>query len=131
MVLIGAGVNVIRTMLICAALALNLLADAGLKGTLGLSFDQAREVDTIQARYQKPFASKRQEQNQELRKLRRARIANDSKLMAELEVVTQRLHQELRQIQLNEDDEIRKVLTPEQKVKFEGYLKLRKEMLGS
>jgi len=112
-------------------MALSLMADASLKGTLGLSVDQARAVDTIQARYHKPFASKRQEQNQELRKLRRARIANDSKLMAELEVVTQRLHQELRQIQLNEDDDIRKVLTAEQKVKFEGYLKLRKEMVGS
>jgi Spy/CpxP family protein refolding chaperone len=112
-------------------MAVGLMADATLKGTLGLSVDQARVVDGIQARYRPPFAAKRQEQNQELRKLRRARIANDSKLMAELEVVTERLHAQLRQIQLNEDEEIRRVLTAEQRVKFEEYLKLRKAMVGS
>lgn len=112
-------------------MALGLMADATLKGTLGLSVDQAREVDAIQARYRQPFAAKRQVQNQELRKLRRARIANDSKLMAELQVVTERLHAELRQIRMKEDEEIRRVLTPAQKVKFDEYLKLRKEMVGS
>lgn len=34
-------------------------------------------------------------------------------------------------IQAKEDAEIRKVLTPEQNRKFDAYLKLRREMVGS
>ena len=107
------------------------VADATLKGTLNLDIEQARTVDTIQAKYRQPFASKRQEQNTEMRKLRRARIANDSQQIAELERVVDRLHGELKQIRMTEDDEIRRVLSPGQLTKFEEYLKLRKEMVGS
>jgi Spy/CpxP family protein refolding chaperone len=106
-------------------------ADAPLKSALGLTTDQAREVDQIQASYRPRFASKRQERNTELRKLRRARIANDSQQIAQLEKTTAALHEELRQIRLSEDTDIRKVLTAEQKNKFEDYIKLRKEMVGS
>jgi len=108
-----------------------LLADASLKSALGLSMDQARQADEIQAAYRPKFAAKRQEQNRELRVLRRARIANDSKQVAEQEKVTERLHEELKQIRMHEDGEIRKLLTPEQSKKFDDYLKLRKEMVGS
>jgi len=106
-------------------------ADATLKGTLHLDIEQARTVDAIQAKYRQPFAAKRQEQNTEMRKLRRARIANDSQQIAELERVVDRLHSELEQIQVKEDSEIRRVLSPGQVTKFEEYLKLRKEMAGS
>lgn len=108
-----------------------LLADATLKGTLNLDIAQARKVDMIQAKYRTPFAAKRQDHNLEARKLRRARIANDSRQIAEQEKIVNRLHGELKQIRMNEDDEIRRVLSPAQLVKFEEYLKLRKEMVGS
>jgi cobalamin biosynthesis Mg chelatase CobN len=113
-------------------MSLSLLrADATLKGTLNLDIDQARKVDTIQAKYHTAFASKRQERNREARKLRRARIANDRQQIAEQEQIVNRLHAELKQIQLREDDEIRQVLSPAQRTKFDEYLKLRKEMIGS
>lgn len=108
-----------------------LLADASLKSALGLSMDQARQTDAIQAAHRPKFAAKRQDLNRELRVLRRARIANDSKQVAEQEKVTERLQEELKQIRMHEDDEIRKLLTPEQSKKFDDYLKLRKEMVGS
>jgi Spy/CpxP family protein refolding chaperone len=107
------------------------LADATLKGTLGLNIEQARQVDQIQAQHRPKFAAKRQERNTELRKLRRARIANDSKEIARQEGITAKLHDELEQIRMSEDEAIRRVLTTEQRKKFEEYLKLRKEMVGS
>lgn len=117
--------------IVLAGLSMSLQADATLKGTLHLDIDQARKVDAIQAKYRPSFASKRQEQNQEARKLRRARIANDSPQISEQEKIVSRLHEELKQIRMNEDDEIRRVLTPEQLNQFNDYLKLRKEMAGS
>lgn len=106
-------------------------ADATLKGTLGLSIDQARQVDEIQAQHRPTFAAKRQERDKELRVLRRARIANDSEGIARQEKITAKLQEELKQIRMHEDEEIRKLLNPEQNRKFDGYLKLRKEMVGS
>lgn len=111
--------------------AVMLLADQSLKSALGLSMDQARQVDQIQSEYRLKFAAKRQDHNRELRRLRRARIANDSRQVAELEKVTDALLGDLRQIRASEDDEIRKVLNSEQRKKFEDYRKLRKEMVGS
>lgn len=108
-----------------------LWGDATLKSALGLSTDQARQVYEIQASYRPKFASKRQQRNTELRRLRRAHIANDSQQIAQLEKVTAALHEELRQIRLSEDADIRKLLNAEQKKKFEDYIKLRKEMVGS
>jgi Spy/CpxP family protein refolding chaperone len=107
------------------------LADQSLKSALGLSVDQAKTVDTIQATYRRPFAAKRQERNAELRKLRRAKLANDSKAIAELEKTTAALHEQLRQIRLEESAEIRKVLNPEQNRKFDAYIEQRKAMVGS
>jgi hypothetical protein len=111
--------------------SLSLLADATLKGTLNLDIEQARKVDMIQARYRQPFAAKRQDHNQEDRKLRRARIANDSKQIAQQEKIVNQLSGELKQMRMAEDDEIRKVLTPVQLTRFEEYLKLRQDMVGS
>ena len=108
-----------------------LLGDQPLKTALGLSMDQARQVDEIQAIHRRQFAVKRQERNTELRRLRRARIANDSKTAAELEKVTEGLLEELRRIRSVEDSAIEKLLTPEQRQKFDAYRKLRKEMEGS
>ena len=106
-------------------------ADEALQSALGLTIDQARQVNEIQANYRPKFASKRQQRNTELRKLRRARIANDRQQIADLEKITASLHEELRQIRLSEDGDIRKLLTTDQKKKFEDYIKLRKEMVGS
>ncbi len=120
-----------KRMLMMSFVAVSLLADQPLQSALNLDIEQARQVDAIQAKYRQPFAAKRQERNQELRKLRRARIANDSKQMAEQERIANRLHEELKQIRVNEDEEIRRVLRPAQLQKFEEYRKLRKEMIGS
>ncbi len=106
-------------------------ADAPLKSALNLTIEQARETDAIQATHRRLFASKRQERNSELRKLRRAKLANDSKAIAEQETIAERLLNDLRQIRASEDDAIRKLLNPEQKQKFEAYIKQRKEMVGS
>jgi hypothetical protein len=113
------------------SLSTMLYADATLKGTLTLDTEQARKVDTIEAKYRPVFASKRQEHNSEERKLRRARIANDSQQIATQEKIVARLDGELKEIRMKEDDEIRRVLSPAQLTKFEEYLKLRKEMVGS
>ena len=124
--------RILWTMLTGATLFLaQALADAPLKTALGLSMDQARQVDEIQKLHRPKFAAKRGEYNTEMRRLRRARIANDSKQVAELEKVTAALHEQLRQIRVSEDEEIRRVLTPDQLRKFEDYIKLRKEMVGS
>ncbi len=121
-------------LLIAAALLLSggaALADAPLKSSLGLSMDQAKQVDLIDMKYRKPFAAKRQEFNKEMRVLRRAKIANDSAGLAKQEQITDKLHNELREIRMKRDDEIRTVLTPEQRVKFEKVLQQEKEMVGS
>lgn len=115
-----------------AASLLYLHGDAPLETALGLNMDQAREVIAVQAKYRPKFAAKRQEHNAEMRRLRRARLAKDSRMTAELEKTTTVLHDELQQIRRSEDDEIRGLLqTPEQRQKFAAYLKLRKEMVGS
>src|SRR5688500_19683817 len=85
-----------------------LRADAPLKSALSLDTEQARKVDTIEAKYRPVFASKRQEHNSEDRKLRRARIANDSQQIAAQEKIVARLSGELQEIRMKEDDEIRR-----------------------
>jgi Spy/CpxP family protein refolding chaperone len=107
------------------------LADAPLKSKLGLSVDQAKQVQVIQKKYRPDFRAKRQELKKEQRKLRRARADNDSNAIAELEPVTATLAGELKQIRENENAEIRQVLTPEQNKKFDDVLKERRAMVGS
>ena len=106
-------------------------ADARLEKTLGLDTNQARQVQQIQKKYRREFSSKRQELNRELRKLRRARIANDSGTMAQQERITARLEEELRQIRLNENDQIRRVLTSAQRAQFEDVIQQRRSSVGS
>jgi len=118
-----------NTLLILVAAVL--LADARLQDALSLSVDQARQVQEIERKYHQKFAAKRGERNVELRKLRRARIANDSVQMAEQEKIARRLHGEMMAIQHTEDAEIRRLLTPEQDRKFDAYLELRRDMVGS
>lgn len=112
-------------------MAVSLLADASLKSALGLSMDQAREVELIQKNHQKPYIAKRHELTNNERWLRAAKVANDSKKVAEQEVIVKRLAEEFKQIQMHEDAEIRKVLNAEQNRKFDDYIKLRQEMKGA
>ena len=106
-------------------------ADAPLKSSLDLSTEQARQVDQIQKKYRQLFAAKRGEFNRESRKLRRARIANDSIEIAQQTRITEALEAELRQIKLSENDQIRQLLTPEQKIKFAAVIERRRDMVGS
>lgn len=106
------------------------IADPSLKSALGLDIEQARQVDQIEARYRQPSAAKRQQRNAELRKLRRARLANDSRGIAEHEAAADKLHEEFRQIHFARNDEIRAVLRPEQKPRFEKHLQAMKEAHG-
>lgn len=107
------------------------LADAPLQSRLELSMDQARRVNEIQAASRRSFASKRQEFNRESRAQRRARIANDSNEVARLDGVIEALREELRQIQRNEDDNIRKLLDARQQLAFDDYIAERRQMQGS
>ncbi|GAB4404891.1 MAG: hypothetical protein OHK0021_17140 [Bryobacter sp.] len=87
-------------------------------------------MDEIQRQYQRPFAAKRQQYNTQMRVLRRTRIASDSAAVIREEKLARQLHQEMRGIP-QENEAIRKLLTPEQDQKFAAYLKLRREMVGS
>ncbi len=106
-------------------------ADAPLKTALGLDVDQARQVTEIQGQYRREYAAARGEYNREARVLRRARIANDSELIASQEKVVAKLEGELKQIKAREDAAIREVLTPEQGEKFDAYVEKRNNMVGS
>lgn len=106
-------------------------ADAPLKTRLGLDMDQAKVVDDIQARYRAAFRKKRSVYHREQRVMRRARKANDSALVAKQEPIVAGLKAELREIILSTDNEVRAILTPEQKKKFEDYIVERNSMKGS
>ena len=106
-------------------------ADAPLKTTLGLDMEQAQQVQAIQKKYRRPFSAKRQELNRERRKLRRARNENDSSQVAQQEQITAQLQDELQHIRRKENEEIRQVLTPDQRQKFEAVLQQRKASVGS
>ena len=107
------------------------LADAPLKTALDLTVDQARQVDEIQAVHRREYAAQRGKTNTEERKLRRARLANDSEQIAILEKVTEDMKAELRKIKASEDAAIRELLTPEQNGKFDSYIETREAMVGS
>lgn len=51
--------------------------------------------------------------------------------MAREDAVARRLQGEMMALLHEEDDEIRKLLTPEQSRKFDAYLKQRREMVGA
>lgn len=106
-------------------------SDAPLKGKLGLDNDQASQVREIKKKYRQSSRSKRQELHRESRKLRRARNANDSQAIAELEPVVETLKSEFQQIRNNENNEIRRLLTPQQNRKFDQVLVQRRAMVGS
>jgi len=97
-------------------------ADPTLKARLSLSMEQAKQVDDIQKKYRKPFAAKRTAYMKEMRALRRANIANDSAGVARQEKITAKLREDLRVMRKQENDEIRAVLTPAQREKFEQLL---------
>lgn len=109
--------------------ALMLLAGAGtaaaeqtLKSALDLSMDQAKQVTDIEAKYRKPFAAKRTALNTEMRAMRRAKVANDSALLAEKEALTAQMADELYAIRQAQNAEIKTVLNPQQLVLFEQEL---------
>lgn len=106
-------------------------ADASLESALGLDINQARQVQDIQKKYRPQFSASRQELNREERKLRRARIERDSAQIAQQESIVEKHLAELKHIRMNENEEIRRVLTPEQRLKFEKVLQQRKETVGS
>jgi Spy/CpxP family protein refolding chaperone len=119
-----------KKLLALALISFSLLADPTLKSALNLTMDQARVVEGIQAAYRPKFAKKRSEYHTEMRKLRRANIANDSKLVAELTKTTDKLRDELRAIRESEVAEIRTHLTPEQKQKYAEFREWQKTMVG-
>ena len=106
-------------------------ADAPLKTALDLTVEQARQVDEIQATHRLRYAEQRGKTNTEERKLRRARIANDSQQIAILEKSTEEMKAELRKVKESEDAAIRDVLTPEQNTEFDAYIEQREAMVGS
>ena len=113
------------------ALAQPAAADQSLESALALTRDQAHAVMAIEAKYRREFAAKRGDFNRESRVLRRAHIARDSAAIARQEPVVAALQQDLRQIREAENAQIRALLTPEQRTRFETVLQQRKAMHGS
>jgi hypothetical protein len=107
------------------------LADAPLKSALGLSMDQAKAATEIHQKRFPEYQKKRSEYSRQMGKLRRARFANDSAGVEREDAIARRLHGEMMALMHAEDDEIRTLLTPEQSVKFDAYLKQRREMVGA
>lgn len=106
-------------------------ADAPLKSTLDLDLDQAAKVEAIQKNARDSVRPVREALNREERALRRAKIANDSAGIARQETVIAPLRGQLAAIFAKESEEIQALLTPEQKTRYEEYLKVRDEMVGS
>jgi Spy/CpxP family protein refolding chaperone len=126
--------NLKRIFLILASLMLLTglaSADAPLHKTLDLNPAQTQQVKDIQQIYRKEFSAKRGELNRENRALRRARQANDSAQVAQLESKTSKLKAELQQVHSNENEAIRKVLNQDQLAQFEAVLADRKAKEGS
>lgn len=106
-------------------------ADEALSSALGLSMDQAKKVQDIQKKYRPQFSAKRQELTREQRKGWHARVTHESGQAAQQDMVSAKLLEELKQIRQQENADIRQVLTPAQRAKFEVVLQQRKEMVGS
>lgn len=112
-------------------LASSTYADAPLKTTLDLSIEQAAQVDQIQKETRDAVRPVRGELHREERALRRARLANDAAAIAEQEALIEPLRLQLAAIFASEVKQIRALLTPAQNVKYDEYLKIRDEMVGS
>jgi len=121
-------VAVLLSLFLIAGLA---IVDAPLKSRLDLHRKQVKQLKGVKEKYRKNFSSARQKLHQEKRKLRRARIDNDSIAVARLDVSTAELAQHLKQLRDSENEEIRQILTPDQNEKFEEALSSRKNILGS
>jgi len=107
------------------------LADARLDKALGLSMDQARQVKQIEQNYRKQMRPVRSDLKREERKLRRARLDHDGATIAQQEKIIARLATSFKQLRLNADDQIRRVLTPAQKPAFDMYIQQRQNIVGS
>lgn len=106
-------------------------ADAPLKSTLALDLEQAAKVDVIQKEARDAVRPVREALNREERALRRAKIANDAGAITRQETLIAPLREQLAAIFGKETELIRALLTPEQKTRYEEYLKIRDEMAGS
>ena len=106
-------------------------ADAPLKTALDLSIEQAAKVDTIQKTTRDAIRPLRGDLKREERALRRAKTENDAEAIAKQEKAVEPLRKKLAEILKTEAEQIRVLLTPEQKIKYEKYLKVRDEMAGS
>ncbi len=129
-------IHTIRTTLAALVAGLSLvtsaaLADAPLKTALDLDIDQAAQVDTIQKNSRDAVRPVRGELKREERALRRAKTGNDAEAIAKQEKAIEPLHRKLAEIFESEAEEIRALLSPEQKIKYKKHLKERDEMVGS
>ena len=129
-------IQTIRTTLAALAAGLSLvtssaLADAPLKTALDLDVDQAAQVETIQKKSRDAVRPVRGELKREERALRRVKTGNDAEAIAIQEKAIEPLHQKLAEIFEGEAEQIRALLSPEQKIKYKRHLKERDEMVGS
>jgi Spy/CpxP family protein refolding chaperone len=106
-------------------------ADAPLKSALGLSIDQAAQVDEIEKQTREAIRPVRTELHREERALRRAQIANDSEAITRQEKLIEPLRKKMSALHESETQRVRAILTPEQNVKYDAHLKTRDEMVGS
>lgn len=125
-----------RLLLLSVALVLALplspaLADAPLATALALDVNQAREVAALEAAHRKTFAAGRGEFNRESRALRRARLAYDAAETARLEQVVEAMRADLTRMRQAHDDDIRRLLRPDQSQRFDAHIAQRQQMRGS
>ena len=106
-------------------------ADRPLKKTLDLNTEQSAKVAAIQKEARDAMRKPRGNLHQKQRALRRAKKANDSLAIAELEQEILPLQNKMRQIFANEEGKIRAVLTPAQAKVYEAWLMERDTMVGS
>jgi hypothetical protein len=106
-------------------------ADPTLKSALDLSMEQARQVDEIQRQARDAVRPVRTELYREQRALRRAHLANDREAVVRQEALIEPLRLKLVGIYENETRQIRAVLTSEQNVKYDAWLKKRDAEVGN
>lgn len=108
------------------------LADAPLTSKIdNLSVEQSKQIKAIQKEARDAMRKPRGALHREQRALRRAKKASDASAIAEQEKKIPPLQAEMQRIHVQEEEQIRAVLNPEQIAQYEQWLQDRDAMAGS
>ncbi|GEM_PF-932544 len=107
-------------------------ADAPITSKIdGLTTDQRKQIKDIQKEARDAMRKPRGDLHREQRALRRAKTASDSAAITEQEKKIPPLQAAMKRIHDEEEQKIRKVLSPEQTSQYEQWLNERDAMVGS